>query len=211
MTRPRAFIAVLSLLALVAVPTVASASPTVVTFSQRGGGLWTVPSTVTSIVVECWGSGGPGGSGQYGGGGAGGNYVEATVSVTPGQTLWVVVGTTGNSGSRTPAYPSLVQTGRLPTRVFISASAGALGQMTGAPGIGVRTATDIGTVVIVGSSGTAGQHGHKGHRTEQGSGGHAAGPTGGAGGGPDTVGMSAGGGSGGGYPSGGVGQVRITY
>jgi hypothetical protein len=66
---------------------------------------WTVPPGVTSIVVEGWGGGGGGGgSGAFfgtgrGGGGGGGAYSKATISVSPGQILNIIVGSGGIGGN----------------------------------------------------------------------------------------------------------------
>ena len=71
-------------------------------------GTFTVPSLVTSLTVEAIGGGG-GGGGTYGGllgitsatagGGGGGGYARGTVSVTPGQTHTVTVGSGGAGGA----------------------------------------------------------------------------------------------------------------
>jgi hypothetical protein len=54
---------------------------------------WTVPAGVTSITVDAQGS--QGGTSSYGTGGNGGR-VQATISVTPGQTVYVNVGGQGS-------------------------------------------------------------------------------------------------------------------
>jgi hypothetical protein len=64
--------------------------------STAGGLTWTVPNGVSSITVECFGSGGNGGNSSValfnscganaGGGGGGGAYVKSTLSVTGGTT-----------------------------------------------------------------------------------------------------------------------------
>jgi len=54
---------------------------------------YTVPLGVTSLLVELWGGGG-GGNGIAGNGGAGA-FVSGTLSVTPGSTLTVIVGSGG--------------------------------------------------------------------------------------------------------------------
>lgn len=65
---------------------------------------WTVPSGVTSIVVEMWGAGG-GGAGQghccccsNGLGGSAGGYISATIPVTGGSVYTICGGTGGNYG-----------------------------------------------------------------------------------------------------------------
>ena len=80
---------------------------------------WVCPPLVTSIKVECWGAGGAGGGATIrrtgGGGGGGGAYgVNNTVSVVPGTTYTITVGTggigsTGNGASGgTSIFGSLV-------------------------------------------------------------------------------------------------------
>lgn len=66
-------------------------------------GTWTCPAGVTTITVEAWGAGGAGGGNASnrdgGGGGGGGAYSKSTtISVTPGVTYAVNVGT-GGSGT----------------------------------------------------------------------------------------------------------------
>ena len=56
---------------------------------------WTVPPGVTEVSVRLWGAGGGGGTGASAGGGGG--YTTGMLSVTPGETLSVMVGGGGNS------------------------------------------------------------------------------------------------------------------
>ncbi|MBW3469206.1 beta strand repeat-containing protein [Arthrospiribacter ruber] len=59
-----------------------------------------VPAGITEITVRVWGGGGKGGNSTNsigGGGGGGGGYSTATIPVSPGQRLRVVVGTGGNT------------------------------------------------------------------------------------------------------------------
>src|SRR5690242_11010207 len=67
-------------------------------------GTFTVPAAVTSITVECWGSGGKGGASKSwahgtwsGGGGGGGAYARKTVAVTPGAQYAIIVGAGGGT------------------------------------------------------------------------------------------------------------------
>lgn len=61
--------------------------------------IWTCPTGITSIKVECWGGGGSGAgiTGTTGGGGGGGGEyaAEATLVVTPGNSYNVTVGAAG--------------------------------------------------------------------------------------------------------------------
>jgi len=97
-----------------------------------------VPETVTKITVQAWGGGGAGGgstnagqrSARGGAGGGGGAYASSMLSVTPGQTLQVVVGTggtgitgdDGNSGS-----PSFVGPTTDPDDALVRAAGGSGG------------------------------------------------------------------------------------
>ncbi len=63
-----------------------------------------VPYGVTSVTVEAWGAGGGGGksntaNSNAGGGGGGGGYARGVLSVTPGGSLTVNVGTGGTAGN----------------------------------------------------------------------------------------------------------------
>jgi hypothetical protein len=76
------------------------------TRTYNTSGTFTVPAGVTSIKVEVWGAGGGGGAAtgnpSAGGGGAGGAYVRNNaLTVTPGATYTVTVGSggTGPTGS----------------------------------------------------------------------------------------------------------------
>ncbi|MCA9324891.1 hypothetical protein KDA23_02370, partial [Candidatus Saccharibacteria bacterium] len=64
-----------------------------------GTGGFPVPAGVTSVTVKVWGAGGGAGAGNNqsgsGGDGGGGGYAKSVLTVTPGETLNVVVGTGG--------------------------------------------------------------------------------------------------------------------
>lgn len=77
-----------------------------VTFDYTGSQqTWTVPAGVTSIEIEAWGAQGGSTSGSsYPGTGALGGYSKGTLSVTPGETLYVYVG--GQGTSTTTKYGS---------------------------------------------------------------------------------------------------------
>ena len=72
-------------------------------FSTAGSGSYLVPSGVTTITVKAWGGGGGGGAGSgstgSGGNGGGGGFAQADITVTPGETLSVLVGTGGSAGA----------------------------------------------------------------------------------------------------------------
>ncbi|MEO6302968.1 MAG: hypothetical protein ABIP51_07330, partial [Bacteroidia bacterium] len=67
------------------------------TYTVPGNYTYTVPASITSITVEVVGGGGNGGGNGTGGGGGGG-YSKGVLSVTPGATLAVKVGS-GGSGA----------------------------------------------------------------------------------------------------------------
>ena len=71
-------------------------------FTTAGSTTWTVPCAVTSITVKAWGGGGGGGAGgsnSAGGNGAGAGFAQATLAVTPGETLNIYLGGGGGGGS----------------------------------------------------------------------------------------------------------------
>jgi len=71
-------------------------------FINTGWHTFTVPSGVTSILVELWGAGGGGGSAAAfypGGGGGGGGYVRAALSVQPNSNYSIYVGAGGAGGT----------------------------------------------------------------------------------------------------------------
>lgn len=63
-------------------------------YSLTASGFFVVPAGVTSITVELVGAGGSGG-GNGGGGGGGGGYASGMYTVTPGDSIYVDVGTAG--------------------------------------------------------------------------------------------------------------------
>ncbi len=77
--------------------TVIIRSPITETFTNTSTGrsgtiqTWTVPSGITTIVIEAWGA--QGGTGSYAGGR--GARMKGTFTVTPGQTLKILVGQQG--------------------------------------------------------------------------------------------------------------------
>ena len=67
-------------------------------------GTFTAPAYVNNVTVQCWGGGGGGSSikanGARGGGGGGGAYASSSVSVTPGTSYNVVVGSGGSASNK---------------------------------------------------------------------------------------------------------------
>ncbi|MEU8319494.1 DUF11 domain-containing protein [Nonomuraea sp. NPDC048881] len=82
----------------------AAQAATTVTFSYTGGPqTFTVPDGVTSIEVDAFGAQGQAGPGETPGGAGGlGGEVKATLAVTPGQELQIIVGGTGGYGGGGP-------------------------------------------------------------------------------------------------------------
>jgi len=74
--------------------------------STTGASSFVVPDGITSITTKIWsgaGGGGAGGSAATGGAGGGSGYVNATIAVTPGETLTTYVGSGGGAGARNTA------------------------------------------------------------------------------------------------------------
>jgi hypothetical protein len=130
---------------------------------------WTAPAGVTSISVECWGGGGGGGNTSHngnqisrGGGGAGGAYAKkATLSVVPGTTYTVTVGTGGTGGTAgTDSW--------FDTVLIIIAKGGVAGnngsRSDGTGGLGTTTGSigDAGVVFAGGNGGNASTSGSGG-------------------------------------------------
>ena len=79
-------------------------------WSSPSSNSFVVPAGVSSITMKLWGAGGGGGDGNTppsgfagtvvgaGGGAGGGGYTDQTLSVTPGETLTVVVSAGGAGG-----------------------------------------------------------------------------------------------------------------
>jgi hypothetical protein len=78
-------------------------SRTIITTGFTTTTTWTAPAGISSVTVECWGGGGSGGptagalSPSTGGGGAGGAYAKKVLTVIPGVSYTVTVGTGGPS------------------------------------------------------------------------------------------------------------------
>lgn len=86
---------------------VAPLPPTRVVFDSTGADqTFVVPVGVTRVVAKLWGAGGSSYSaGPPGGAGGAGAFVLASLAVTPGESLTVIVGATGGDGfGRTPIY-----------------------------------------------------------------------------------------------------------
>lgn len=108
----------------------AEAAPQSITFTAPGEHSWTVPAGVTRVdVLAVGGEGGSNGVGRAGRGAR----VTATLDVTPGQTLYAVVG--GSASGTTPGFNGG------------GAAGGTAAECFGAPGAG-GGATDIRTLPL---------------------------------------------------------------
>lgn len=207
------------------------------TITASGAGTFVVPSPVTSLIIEAWGAGGGGGgsSSSLAAGGGGGGYSRATISVTPGQTIFYTVGA-GGSGATTQGNPGGVSwvnpsANSQPSSNGVVAAGGSAGDNN--PNLG--GAGSVGTVNFTGGSGQiagapgigggggggAGSAGNGGNGVVAGAGGAGGTPDGGAGGtgvatAPAGAGTAPGGGGGGTDGSGSGanganGQVQFTW
>lgn len=176
---------------------------TTVFITTTGSSTWTVPAGVTSLQVECIG-GGAGGYTQsvsdYGAGGGAGAYAKTNaVSVTPGQTVYLFVGTGGaanTAGADTWANKT-ANTAPASTTDGALAKGGAAATSTGTVGgAGGAAASCVGNTS---SSGGSGGDCSSPSAIGGGGGGGAAGPSGaGKNGGSVPTGVTTGGGGGGG-------------
>jgi hypothetical protein len=198
------------------------------TFIQTG--TWTCPEDVSSVSAECWGAGGGGGGNGgavAGGGGGGGAYARKAISVIPGTSYTVTVGSGGtgtagaNGGTGGDSWFSTSST------VIAKGGSGGAAAVAGAGG---STGT-IGDTTFNGGAGAAGGSGGggggaageaaNGTTATTGTGGAGGSRSGGAGGtgntNPGGAGAVRGGGGGGGQAvnsaggAGGRGEVRLVY
>lgn len=98
--------------------------------SLTGGGTWNVPAGVTRILIEVWGAGG---GGDIYGGGAGGTYIAAPFTVTPGLAITYTVGSGGSPAGTASAGdggPSSVQVGSSSISLTADGGGGATFQAT---------------------------------------------------------------------------------
>jgi hypothetical protein len=74
-----------------------------VQFTTPGSQNYTMPDSVTVVIVEAWGGGGGGSTitnnNRRGGGGGGGAYARSTLGVTPNTSFTIMVGAGGNASS----------------------------------------------------------------------------------------------------------------
>lgn len=188
------------------------------TYTTPGTSYWTAPTGVTEVIAACWGAGGGGGfiSASGGAGGGGGAFASSTLTVTPGNTYNVSIGTGGAADVNSWADASSFSTSTCPDCVIASGGQGASPTTANTEGAGGTTASSTGTTKFAGGAGGDGNS----TNDVGGGGGGSAGPhgdgepgqktgtastTGGAGGNAD-----AGSGGAGGAASAGVGNVGIS-
>lgn len=215
------------------------------TLTYNASTTFTVPTGVTSITVACWGGGGGGGeesiAKDVGGGGGGGAYASSVVTVTPGSTYTITVGSGGAYNSQAAGSTGGSSSFTLGGTTYVLAVGGVGGNINGTGGgAGGAAASCTGTTTHSGGAGAAGTNsassgGGGGAAGSTANGGAASGVTAGSGGatgggagaaGTSTRGSAGnpgntpGGGGSGSYASssnvyvagaGGVGQVTLTY
>ena len=117
-------------------------------YASAGSYSFIVPAGITSIHFEMVGGGG-GYGGSYtsgstyygGGGGGGGGFASGTITVTPGETLDIIVGNGGSAGTSSPTSPtngtsgaaSIISSGGSP---LITANGGQFGSAASASASG---------------------------------------------------------------------------
>lgn len=143
------------------------------TYDVAGTQSWQAPAGITSVDVELWGGGGGGGGGTStstpgGSGGGGGAYAKSTVSVTPGNSYTVVVGSagTGTTGAGGNGGNSTFNTS---TVIAEGGKGGAING--GTAGVGGGTTVSVGDIEYNGGTG------FQTTSTTGGGGGGSAGPT----------------------------------
>ena len=152
-------------------PTITGSGPYTATFTTTGTCNWTIPTNVCTIIIEAWGGGG-GGGGAYnsggdatGGGGGAGAYAKKTLTVTPGQTISITVGSGGSGGttSGTNGSPGTISKATYNSVIVCQADFGRGGQTKtsdNAPGgAGGLVVNCIGEVAWAGGTGGAGRIG----------------------------------------------------
>jgi len=186
---------------------------------------FTVPAGVTSAKVRVIGGGGGGGGNTTqggGGGGGGGGYAEMVVSVTPGQTIAITVGSGGAGGSNASGTATGNNGQAGGTSSFGSVVAASGGSGGGGSLVGGQGNSGPGGVGLGGTVNMSGGAGNAGFSAgPNGFGGHGAGAACGGGGGAASSGLPSagaapgGGGAGGGGnftgAPGGAGLVIIEY
>ncbi len=151
------------------------ANAVTVTFSYTGSQeTWTVPNGVTSITVDAYGAGGGDSSGNSGGNGA---RVQTTLTVTPGNVLYISVGETGRDAANGVASATAFSGGGKGGASNLGTQSGGGGggrteiSTTVAPTGSIMVAAGGGGASSAGNGGSGGQTGSDGVGMHKGSGG----------------------------------------
>jgi hypothetical protein len=80
---------------------IVASAPAVSTYSSAASTTYNVPAGVTEITIKAWGAGGGSGGGgdSATGDGGGGGFAQASLTVTPGEELYLRVGGGGTGGT----------------------------------------------------------------------------------------------------------------
>lgn len=171
------------------------------TFATAGYTTWTVPTSVNSATIACWGGGGAGFDGSTSGGGRGGGggaFASTTQSVTAGDVIRLFIGAGGTVSAANGATSTASTTA---PATIVAASPGVGGKdATTLGGDGGLSANSTGTTKFSGGRGGAGL----GTDDAGGGGGGAAGPHGAGEVGADATGTTGGAGGRGDNTSGGT-------
>ena len=151
----------------------ASNTSVLASYTTAGTNTWTCPAGITSVRVDCWGSGGGGATctnGQYGGGGGGGAYAGSQIAVTPGVTYTYFVG--GGAGV---GYDGTNTWWNTNTVISAGGKKGTAGNPLGTGGLGGTNTDCTGDVKYYGGQGGQGGFSGTGAPSYGGGGGGSAG------------------------------------
>lgn len=179
---------------------------------KTSGTTWTVPTGVTSADFECYagGEGGYSGSNVDGGGapgGMGGGYAKVTLSLTPGQTVYMNIGA-GSAGSTAFTSPPVAGGATWVNKTTNAAPSSTADGAKANGGYYTETfATQVGTVKRSGGAGGSDPSGNVG----SGGGGAGGSSSNGSAGTNGDSGGAAGAGGGGQAGAGGHGATSFAY
>jgi hypothetical protein len=196
------------------------------TYTTAGTNSFVVPVGVASVTIKAWGAGGGSGSTGFSNYGGGGGFAQGTLTVTPGETLSIIVGgggaqyftagtpggggdggSTGDATFRPGGGGGRSEVSRGSTQLVVAGGGGGGGSV-GAGGAGAGGGTTAQDASV--GNGADGDQGRGGTQTAGGAAGVGASPgvkdTGGRGEDFLGAGNRGGGGGGGGYYGGGGGR-----
>lgn len=125
-----------------------------VVFSTAGTSAWTVPWGCDSITVKAWGAGGGGTTFTATSFGGGGGFASKTLTVTPGESLNVTVGTRGGQGVSAVAGTGGAGLGQGGNGSVVAGTYSAYSGGGGGGGSGVRRSSTV--LIVAGGGGGAG-------------------------------------------------------